>query len=91
MGLHDLKSEIRAILKEAAHAADPAGGNLQDRTDLLRLIARLKRTLARLNRAHNELEVVYRALTEGLCRTNLSGPAHATTTTTARPDQVYRG
>jgi len=68
MGSHDLKREVEALLKEAAHAAEHAEDNLLNRADLQRLIARLRRTLSRLNRAHDELEVVYRALTEGLCR-----------------------
>ena len=75
MGAYDLKREIRAVLKEAADAADHAGGSRHDLPYLQRLVARLKRTLFRLNRAHDELEIVYRALTEGMCRSNpLSDP-----------------
>ena len=70
MGSHDLKHEVKAVLEKAAHAADETGGSLLDRTDFQRLVARLKRTLARLDRANDQLEAENWDFSERLCRTH---------------------
>jgi len=64
----NLHRAVKSAIAEAEHACDPLQNTLMDRTDLQRIIGRLKRTLEQVERAYDAVQDQQAELSERLTR-----------------------